>query len=306
MPCSSRWPLLVAVASCIAAFAPGARGEGKAPSRSECVEASLAGQKLRGAGHWTAARDSFAVCGDAACPALIRNDCTKWTDELIVSVPTVILGAQDESGRDLSDVRASIDGVAVAGAAAGQAVSVDPGAHVVRYQRTDGTSVEQQFVIREGEKRRTLVLKFGSAATAAATVPAQAPPPSSETRPSAGTNTIVGASVAVAGLALIGAGVYFFTQQQSETSSVESLCAGGACRPGTPAAASVPSQVTTVNTNRALAGGTFGLGAAAIGLGAYFFFARPLGRGARSDAPLAGLQIAPTRGGAFAGYALSF
>jgi hypothetical protein len=291
-----------------------AAADGPPPSKSDCVAASLAGQRARGAGHLTAAKASFATCGDAACPALVRNDCTRWTDELLSSIPTVVFGAQDSEGHDLSDVRVLVDGALLTGGVAGQAVPVDPGTHVVRYERADGGTVEQPFVLREGEKRRVIVLRFpATTAAPAATAPAvaatasqpPAEPSGSGGAASAGTgreNVIAGAVTGVGGLALVGLGVYFFTQQSSETSSLEKMCAGGACRPGTPAVANLSSQVTTVNTNRALTGASWGVGAAALGAAVYFLVARPLGHESARPAPIGGLLVSPTPGGMMLGY----
>ena len=270
------------------------------------MAASLDAQRLRAAGQWTEAKTALAICADEACPVLVRNDCTTWTAEVLAGLPTVVFGAQDADGHDVGDLQVKVDGQVVAGGSAGQAVPINPGTHRVEYLRPDGSTIEDQFLLRQGEKGRSLVLKFP---------PQVPPPPTPPARPATSSrfDTILGVVSGGAGLGLLGAGVYFFVAQSSETNTLQQQCAGSACHPNTPVVASLSSQVTTVNTNRALAGASFGVGAAALGVGAFFLLAHPLahratGSGEAPSPPstLASFDVTTTRSGGVLSYGRAF
>jgi hypothetical protein len=311
---SSRWPLFLLLAGCVVTASSSARADEPTLTPTACIAASLKGQQLRAAGHWIEARESLSACVDRACPPLIRHDCSTWVEELTASAPTVVLGAQDASGHDLAAIRVTIDGVDVTAQASGQATPVDPGSHVVRYVRPDGTRVEESFVARAGEKDRTLVLKFpagsggGMPSGITALAPSETSAPSDTASKPGASNATVGITVGAAGLALLGVGAYFIAAESSKTSDLETLCAHGACSAGTANNQSLPSQVSTVNTERALAGVSFGLAAAALGVATYLLVARPLGRRTTTApaASLEGLRGLVTRGAAGPAYAISF
>lgn len=49
-------------------------------------------------------------------------DCTRWEDEVLSSLPSVVPVAVDEAGVNLIDVQVSLDGVPLVNAPAGQAI----------------------------------------------------------------------------------------------------------------------------------------------------------------------------------------
>jgi hypothetical protein len=69
-------------------------------------------------------------------------------------MPTIIVDARDEDGRDLTDVMVKIDGVPPPGAMLGRAISLDPGDHTVRWELSGRVPFEAPIVVREGEKGR--------------------------------------------------------------------------------------------------------------------------------------------------------
>jgi hypothetical protein len=248
------------------------------------------------------AKESVQVCRDTSCPAVIQQDCSRWSDELDASLPTIVLGAQAADGHDLPDVQTILDGVDVSTRPVGQAMPVDPGQHAVRYVLADGRSIEQQFVTREGQKDRSLVMRFPAA--------------TGDTKPvsSSGSadraNTVAAVTTGALGVVLVGVGIYFTVHQSSQTNSLESMCAHGACAPGSEAYDALSSEVSTVNTNRALAGASFGVAAGLIGTATYFLLARPLGKQAHAASQVGlsveGIQAAPAHRGGVVGYRLVF
>src|SRR5689334_11089164 len=107
-----------------------------APARADvqaCLTASEKGQRARSAGKLREARENFVICGADSCPALVRHDCAQWNSELATTLPTVVFGAHDKSGRDLFDVTVSMDGEVLLKKLDGKSVTVDPGKHTFRF-----------------------------------------------------------------------------------------------------------------------------------------------------------------------------
>ncbi|XXY44985.1 hypothetical protein WME91_33795 [Sorangium sp. So ce269] len=149
---TSRRSLFAALAVSALAYlqpAPARAGDAEA-----CFTASEEGQRLRDEGRLREARARFISCGGAACPALVRSDCAGWLSDVTARVPTLILSAEDEQGQDVADVQVTVDGAPLTARLDGKAVEVDPGEHVLRFERAGSAPVALQLVVREGEKLR--------------------------------------------------------------------------------------------------------------------------------------------------------
>lgn len=139
--------------------------EGAARAAGEveaCVAASEDGQKLRNAGHYLRAHDSFASCGHETCPTEIRAFCVQSLDDLDQRTPTVVLSAKSR-GNDESNVTVSVDGASFAARLDGRPTPIDPGEHRFRWVHAADAPIDQTIVIRAGEKNRALAVEFGSA-----------------------------------------------------------------------------------------------------------------------------------------------
>src|SRR4051812_3792936 len=93
--------LLAVLTSDVSAFAD---------EKAICVAASEKAQQLRSTGKLVDAREQLTVCGRAECPKLIQQDCTQWTSEVLAALPSVVPAAKDRKGRDIVDVRLTVDG----------------------------------------------------------------------------------------------------------------------------------------------------------------------------------------------------
>lgn len=130
---------------------------------AQCVAASEKGQKLRSQGKLREARESFVVCGADSCPSLVRHDCSQWNAELAATLPTVVFGAKDKAGKDLFDVKITMDDAPLATKLDGKGVTVDPGKHVFKFEATGLAGlppVTETYLIKEGEKARALNVVF--------------------------------------------------------------------------------------------------------------------------------------------------
>jgi hypothetical protein len=96
------------------------------------------------------------------------------------NTPSVVIEARDHGGRDVVDVRVSIDRELVALTLSGHALPVDPGVHRFRFEYRKFPAIEQQVVIREGEKDRKIAIQFADPASAHAPEPPPAPVPAPE------------------------------------------------------------------------------------------------------------------------------
>jgi hypothetical protein len=125
-----------------------------------CLAAPVEGQRLQRAGRLVDARERFAICARNTCPQEIVQDCTRWLRDVEEALPSVVVAARDEQGHDRIDVHVAIDGKPPVDVGA-RAVSLDPGLHRFVFQR-GSVDVEEQALLREGEKNREIVATFAS------------------------------------------------------------------------------------------------------------------------------------------------
>lgn len=121
-----------------------------------CVVGHVEGQRKRKAGDLEGARRELRACIDRACPDLVRRDCVAWLREVEQSFPTLVFGAQDGSGADLSDVSVFVDGQLAQKRLSGKPVEVHPGKHTVRFESPGRTPVEKKVIVAYGEKNRVV------------------------------------------------------------------------------------------------------------------------------------------------------
>jgi hypothetical protein len=162
-----------------------------------CADAAVDGQKLRQAGRLREAGARFSECAAERCRADIVNDCTSWLRQVDEATPSIVVAARDGRGGDLLDVRVAIDGQVVGGDRA-RAIPLDPGRHVVVFERAGARPQNVVVVLREGEKLREVVATFSQPASTAA------PAPDRGVRRGLPAAAYVGGAVAVAGFAVFG------------------------------------------------------------------------------------------------------
>lgn len=154
-----RTALAFFASTSLLAFAPTTRADDKAA----CLSASEKAQQLRNAGKLTEARDQLVICGRSECPKLVQSDCTQWMREVLDIIPTFVPAAKDRRGRDIVDVRVSIDGRVATESLDGKPIAVDPGVHTFRFETKGAPAHEEQLVVRQAEKNRlvTATLTIG-------------------------------------------------------------------------------------------------------------------------------------------------
>jgi hypothetical protein len=246
-----------------------------------CIQASDEGQTARENGNLLLARELFAQCTESKCPALIRRDCTSWLEQAQLQIPSVVFGARDAEGRDLLDAKVIIDGQPLDEKVHGGPVELNPGPHVIRWERAGDEPTEMHVVLRSQEKNRNVVATFSHSTSTGA-------PPASEktteaTPPKGGLPTATYVLGGV-GIAALGAFAYFGLRARHDSDSLHDTCAPGCAH----------SDVTALKTKLILADVALGVGTVSLVVAAIIAIS------GKSHAPKSAwdLRMAPTAGGA--------
>ncbi len=134
-------------------------GSARADAR-ECAGSYEQAQKLRRAEKFGAARQQLLLCVQPSCPKFMVNDCSQWLGEVEQALSSVVLSARDGLGHDVTNVRVLLDGSPFAESLDGRAIQLDSGIHTFRFELEQRAPVEQQFVIRQGERNRLIAVQF--------------------------------------------------------------------------------------------------------------------------------------------------
>ena len=235
----------------------------RADARKACVEAADHGQDLRDKGKLTEAKHAFVTCARDECPSMVSRQCATWLSEVEREIPTVNVRARDAQNRDLVDVNVVIDDVLRTSTLDGRPMQVDPGVHKFRYTHQGDADVEQQLVIRSGEKDRLVDVHFGAANAPMATSSTPAPeapvssgaPPAAEEKRGFHFPVFAGVMLGVGIASFAGMGVLIGTTA-SDVNTMRATCAGS-CK---------QSDVDWANTRIILANVAMGLGIAGVSL----------------------------------------
>jgi len=161
------------------------------------------------------------VCAAAGCPSVVQSDCVTWLAQVDAAVPGVVVSAKSGAGLDLIDVKVTVDGQPFLTKLDGQAVPMNAGAHAFHFEAPDGTALDRDVMVTEGQKSQVVSVVLG------------APPAAGPATSTSGTSTLrtvgwVAGGVGVAGVAL---GAVFGIVAVSDKSSAH--CTNNLCDPGT-------------------------------------------------------------------------
>jgi hypothetical protein len=268
-----------------------------------CIDASEKAQKLRAAGKLVAASQALKSCVLDACPGPVREACSQWMGEVSASLPSIVIGARDAEGKDIVDLKVSIDGAVVSEHLGGRALPIDPGGHAMRYELPDGAVVNEEILVREGEKNRPITVNFP--APAKPTIAAVAGPPAALAEVPAGPrkastgNTVAGIVFAGVGAAALGTALAL---DLTTTNKVNADKAPTGCANTSPTGCSA-SEVSGLKLDYDLAGVSLGVGIALVGVATYVLLAHPFSPRAAAS-PASAFHIVPSPHGS--GFALSF
>jgi hypothetical protein len=200
-----------------------------------CIAASEQSLTLRQSGHLHEALKQLAECAATACPDEVKVECARRIEAIGAVMPTLVLGATDGSGNDLSAVEVTMDGAPLVAALDGRPIAVDPGAHSFRFAMAGQPPVEKTLVVREGEKdrRETVVLgpppampAVAPAAPSSSSAPALAP---LAPRPPWSTQHVLAVAAGSAGVVGLAVGTVFAVYASSAQHDEKSNCPAAGC-----------------------------------------------------------------------------
>lgn len=274
-------PILSGIALCAPEAAAQRSGGGaSADSKQACIAASEKAQRFRLDGRLGDAQRELLVCSRESCPSVVRSDCNVWLNEVTGLMPSIVVGAKDESGADLVDVRVFVDGQKVLGRLDGKSMAVPTGEHTVRLERDGASPLEQKVLIREGEKARPITFQWKASGSSSGSGSGTG---SSGTSSTGGDTAPVTTNrehtippwivVGVGGAAAITGGTIYFVDR----GDVPSQCNfdSRSCSPGSSAGVQKAAEVATSRANTGLVIGVVGLVVLAGGL--VWHFVEPTG-----------------------------
>ncbi|MGH7434331.1 MAG: hypothetical protein ACRENE_01500 [Polyangiaceae bacterium] len=262
------------------------------PAIGDCLLAAEASLKLRGEHKLKGARTQLLVCSSPSCPGEVRSECMKRIDEVNAASPTIVLAVKDAGGRELSQVKVTVDGVVVADHLDGSALAVDPGAHEFKFETSIAPPLTETIILHEGEKDRkeTVNVQGGTPAPGAKgsggtgqgnEIVSSSPPP--DTNPG-GTQRMIGivtGGVGVVGLAL---GSVFGILASSSWNNAKKECLNKttSCPPNAMSDRTTALGDATISTVGFIAGGVL------AATGVVLFFTAP-----KAGSPQVGLEAKP-------------
>ncbi len=268
-----------------------------ADEKAQCVAASEKAQQLRNANKLIEARDQLAICGRSECPKLVTQDCTEWMKELIQALPSVVPGAKDRKNRDIVDVKVSIDGKVVTDTLDGKPIHLDPGVHAFKFETKGAPTIEEQVVIRVGEKNRILTVTFATPDSGGNDKEKDKDKDKGKGGNQVESSPPIAAYVVGGlGLAALGVALYLAIDADSDARSLRDTCAPR-CDQG---------AVDDVKQQQVIAGVTAGIGGAALIAGVVMFFLHNRGDAKSGKAQPPPIMVAPLPGGGTASALVRF
>jgi hypothetical protein len=247
---------LAAVRIAAAQPAPQAPSAPSSADKTTCFRAYEQAQRLRKANKLVAAQEQLATC-KVACPAGLRVDCDQWQADNDARIATLSISASDADGRAVTDVRVIVDDE-LRVTRLGAPLGVDPGDHVLRFERDSSKAVAQQVSVHDGERNRAIAVRFEPVPGLSPAAPAAIGAPRG-TQPARGPSAAVYASGAVGVLGLVGL-TYFGIRRANDVDTLDR------CKPSC-----AVSDVQAANLELYLAGGSLLVALAGAGLAAYFY-----------------------------------
>jgi hypothetical protein len=236
-----------------------------AAESTTCTDSYEKAQEEKVAGHLNAALVQLKNCVAPSCPKFVRDDCTRWMDQAESAIPTVVFAVRRD-GKDLTEVEIFCDGTPLLISLDGKAVPVDPGLHHFSFSVPGLDPIEQQTIIREGERNRIIEVEFGTPQKRDAS-----PKPTADAdllaKPDERGMVMRNLPYGMAGLAALGAAGFalFAIEGRNQKGDLGRSCSPN-CR---------SSQVDDVKTKYALADTCLAVGLVSAGVATYLFLTRP-------------------------------
>jgi hypothetical protein len=228
--------------------ATGARSAHADSEVDACISAHADGQVLHKNKRLLAARAKFQACASDRCPGLIRDDCQRFGEQVDTSLPRLVLAASDEQGRVLTDVRVLLDNRPFVSRLDGRPLALDPGAHRLRFETTDGQSRELFVVAQENQDLRRISADFRK--------------DNAQRPPSEPASAVPTASYVLGGIGVLALGSFaYFGMRGNATKDCARPCS--------------QDEVDRMNSQYLIADISLGIGLVSLGAATYLLFTRP-------------------------------
>ncbi len=267
-----------------------------ADEKAQCASAYEQAQELRGQAKLREARNNLLVCAQAACPAFIKKDCSKWLSEVEAALPTVVFSAKSK-GSDLTEVTVKMDGEDVTEVLDGRAVPVDPGPHTFVFESEQHGTKEVRYVVKEGQKSQSLEVDFGGDQAAAGDDPT-ADSSATLTTDDAAKSPVLAYALLGVGVVGLGGFAYFGLSANSDKDALD--CADSkTC---------TDDDLDPIRQKYLFADISLGVGLVSLGVGTYLLLTandkpKPA---ANADSANVRFDVVPSRAGGFASVSGSF
>lgn len=270
-----------------------------ADEKKACVAAYEQSQVLRNESKLSEAKKQLLICARDVCPAALRTDCASWLSEVESNMPSVVIDVKDSGGKDLVAVKVSLDGKPVMTKLDGKSMAVDPGAHTFKYETDGYPTIEEQVIVKQGEKNRKISVTFKAAGEPKKTDPKPDPnPPPVVVDPTKPSNRKTVAYVlGGVGVVALGVGGFFYLSGKGAESDLR----------GKPCAATKTcpqSDVDDVKKKYLYGDVAMVTGVLSLGVGVVLYVTAP--KNPEAAATARRFDVAPMPGGGFATYAGSF
>jgi hypothetical protein len=145
------WPLMTASAAAQDATAAQTQNLERL---KVCVSSHEQAQVSRNQGDLLAARSAALACSQAACPAIVQNDCLQWFSDIDRDVPSVLVRVR--SGELDVEARVFVDGRPQPPDIFGRALELNPGRHRFRVEPRNAPPQEREVLLAPNEKARAV------------------------------------------------------------------------------------------------------------------------------------------------------
>ena len=136
-----------------------------ADQKAACATGFEQSQVLRQSGKLRASHGELLKCVQSICSRPVQEQCSRWLEDVERLTPSIVVQATAD-GQDRSDVHVEMDGEVLTDAITGTALDVDPGPHAFTFTYADYPPLTKNFVLREGEKLRSIAVAFEKQAAA--------------------------------------------------------------------------------------------------------------------------------------------
>jgi hypothetical protein len=239
-------------------------------TKKQCVDDNAEAQDLRRSGRFADAGERLNRCAARACPAIVREDCTRRLNDLNAEQPSLVFEVRNPFGVDVIDVRVSMDDQLLTERLDGTPLKLDPGSHVFTFEAPNQPILTERILVREGEVARHERVVIGNLSPSAEAAPPApiAPVDQEDHRPARSQRQVLGLFAAGVGVASVVLGTVFGLTARSAWTDAKNACGGDAsqCRNISDANTNRSKALTdaTVSTAAFIAGGALIAGGAVL------------------------------------------